>query len=218
MDLRVLPSCLPSRARQSKSAATACTSGRGFKKQAWGFGESYRLLDAEWREQQLRHAHAAEMAKRRKEQLQRLEAMDDRYSRGVDFELRKLLVDFEPFTDIVTELPDAYEALLRITETSDRLDAVQHQVASHDVASLAAFHRQRRQVPAQGRHAQYKAVISAGHRRVGQREGDAHQARGAQDRGVARGARGNDEQTQCQTRIEEAQVVGNGADAVSESA
>ena len=65
----------------------AGTSGLGFKKQAWSFDEAYRLLDAECREQQLRHAHAAEMAKRQKEQLQRLEATDARNSRGVDFEL-----------------------------------------------------------------------------------------------------------------------------------
>ena len=74
-----------------REAVEECGDGwyrwRGFKKQAWSFDEAYRLLDAEWREQQLRHAHAAEMAKRRKEQLQRLEATDARYSRGTDFEL-----------------------------------------------------------------------------------------------------------------------------------
>ena len=74
-----------------RGAVEECGDGwyswNGYKKQAWSFDEAYRLLDAEWREQQLRHAHAAEMAKRRKEQLQRLEATDARYSRGIDFKL-----------------------------------------------------------------------------------------------------------------------------------
>ena len=55
---------------------------RGYWKQAGSLDEAHALLNAEWRDLQLRSAHAKRLADQRKTQLQRLEAGDDRYSRG----------------------------------------------------------------------------------------------------------------------------------------
>ena len=55
---------------------------RGYRRQAESFDDAYVLINAEWYEQQLRDAHAKKRLGERKEQLQRLEADDARYSRG----------------------------------------------------------------------------------------------------------------------------------------
>ena len=56
---------------------------RRFWKQAWSFDEGYRLLNAEWLEQQLRIDIAQGVARRRKQQLLLAEAKDAQHARGV---------------------------------------------------------------------------------------------------------------------------------------
>ena len=57
-------------------------SWRSYRKLGISFDDAYVLLNAAWQEEQVMNARARELAEQRKRALQRLEASDDRHSRG----------------------------------------------------------------------------------------------------------------------------------------
>ena len=61
---------------------------RGFWKEARSADDAYDLFNAEWHEQQRRHAHVKQMEKKRKEQVLAQESEDARHARGSPMTLR----------------------------------------------------------------------------------------------------------------------------------